>query len=152
MVWLCIAPRERRKRFFLVVQAKVTSIAKWPNYRDYSILLFFSMGNHNYKMIILQLYLGDHKWRFHSKFIKLFLWAITDTIAGIPVEGKSSECLICMKYRIIILIIIISLGQICMHACIHARANTRAHARIRTRTREHTCTPPHPSPPSPFAA
>ena len=34
-------------------------------------------------------------------------------LAGIPVKGKSSVCLICMKYRIIILIIIIiSLGQI----------------------------------------
>ena len=30
----------------------------------------------------------------------------------VPVEGKSSVCVICMKYRIIILIIINSLGQI----------------------------------------
>ena len=59
-------------------------------------------------------------------------------LAGIPVEGKSSECLICMKYRIIILIIIIiSLGQILYrilqthHACTHASAHTR--------TRAHTC-------------
>ena len=62
-----------------------------------------------------------------------------------------------MKYRIIILIIIIiSLGQICYrilqthHACtharmhtraharIHARAHTRAHARVRTRVHVHT--------------
>ena len=28
-------------------------------------------------------------------------------LAGVPVGGKSSVCLICMKYRIIILIIII---------------------------------------------
>ena len=65
--------------------------------------------------------------------------------AGIPVEGKSSECLICIKYRILILIIIIiSLGQIFYrilqthHACTHARAHTRAHAQ--------------PSPASPSAA
>ena len=65
-----------------------------------------------------------------------------------PVEGKSSECLICMKYWIIILIIIISLGQICYHilqthhACTHARVHTRTCARIHARvhTREHTCT------------
>ena len=65
----------------------------------------------------------------------------------IPVEGKSSdsECLICMKYMIIILIIIIiSLGQIFYrilqthHACTHARARTRAHTQ-----------PSPPSPPSP---
>ena len=48
-------------------------------------------------------------------------------LASIPVEGKSSEYLICMKYRIIILIIIISLGQIFYrilqthHACTHSR-------------------------------
>ena len=38
---------------------------------------------------------------------------ILNYISRVPVEGKSSVCLICMKYRIIILIIIIiSLGQI----------------------------------------
>ena len=68
----------------------------------------------------------------------------------VPVEGKSSVCLICMKYRIIILIIIIiNLGQILLsfiantsrtHALIHARthAYTRTHARTRTRTRIRT--------------
>ena len=72
-------------------------------------------------------------------------------LAGIPVEGKSPEYLICKKSRIIILIIIIiSLGQIyCSkhithahtHARIHARAHTRAHACIQTRahTRAHAC-------------
>ena len=57
-------------------------------------------------------------------------------------------CLICMKYRIIILIIIIlSMGKISLsyiantsrtHASMHAR--TRTHARSHARTR----TPPHP--------
>ena len=80
-------------------------------------------------------------------------------LAGIPVEGKSSsECLICMKYRIIILIIIFSLGQIfyrilqthhaCTHAGVHTRTrayacactHTRTRAHARTRTREHMCT------------
>ena len=65
-------------------------------------------------------------------------------LAGIPVDGKSSECLICMKYMIIILIIIIiSLGQIFIfyrilqthHACTHARAHTRT--RVRTQARIH---------------
>ena len=60
-------------------------------------------------------------------------------------------CLICMKYRIII-IIIISLGKISlsyiantsrMHACTHARTRTHAH------TREHAH--PHPRRPSLFA-
>ena len=57
------------------------------------------------------------------------------SIVGIPVEGKSSECLICIKYRIIIVIlIIISLGQIFYrmlqtdHACTHAR--TRANVKF----------------------
>ena len=69
------------------------------------------------------------------------------SLAGIPVEGKSSDsqCLICMKYRIIILIIIIiSLGQIlyCIlqihHACAHARAHKRTRAHARACTRAHT--------------
>ena len=77
-------------------------------------------------------------------------------LAGIPVEGKSPECLICMKYRIIILIIIISLGQIFYrilqthHACTCARAHTHARTRMHTHvyTRAHT----QPSRPSPSAA
>ena len=91
--------------------------------------------------------------------------SLLHVLAGIPVEGKSSECLICMKFRIIILIIIISRGQIFYrilqthHACTHARGHTRMraytnararhaytheHAGIQAhthaRTREHTCT------------
>ena len=87
-----------------------------------------------------------------------------------------------MKYRIIILIIIISLGQILYrilqthhactharvhtrkraHACAHTHASTRAHARPRAHTRAHARTRAHtharthmhtqPSPPSPCAA
>ena len=54
----------------------------------------------------------------------------------VPVEGKSSVCLICMKYRIIFLInIIISLGQILL-SCI---ANTSS-MRVRTHTRAHAPT------------
>ena len=66
----------------------------------------------------------------------------------VPVEGKSLVCLICMKYRIIILIIIIiSLGQILLsyiantsrtHACqrtrAHACASTHTHRRRHRRT------------------
>ena len=54
----------------------------------------------------------------------------------VPVEGKSSERLICMKYNIIILIIIISLGQI-LYGII---ANT---SRMHTRTRTHGCIRAH---------
>ena len=70
-------------------------------------------------------------------------------LAGIPTEGKSSECLICMKYRIIILIIIIiSLGQIFYrilqthHTCTHARTRAHMHAftHVRTSMRTHTHT------------
>ena len=75
------------------------------------------------------------------------------------IELKSSECLICMKYRIIILIIIIiSLGQIFYrilqrhHACTHARAHkrTRAHACAHKRARIRIFA--QQSPPSPSAA
>ena len=80
-------------------------------------------------------------------------------LAGIPVKGKSSACLICMKYRIIILIIIISLGQIFyriantsrmhtgtrrpstyMHAptYMHARTCVRTHTYTHARTLAHT--------------
>ena len=75
------------------------------------------------------------------------LWQALDVLAGIPAEGKSSVCLICMKYRIIILIIIIiSLDKILSsyiantsrtHACTDVRtrilAHTRAHAHPHTR-------------------
>ena len=40
------------------------------------------------------------------------LFCVLCILAGVPVGGKSSVCLICMKYRIIILIIIIKrLGE-----------------------------------------
>ena len=54
----------------------------------------------------------------------------------VPVEGKSSLCVICMKYRkMILIIIIISLGQILLSYI----ANTsRTHARMHTNTRAHT--------------
>ena len=56
----------------------------------------------------------------------------------VPVEGKSSVCLICMKYMILIFIII-SLGQILLSYI----ANTsRTHACPRTRA--HACASTHP--------
>ena len=60
------------------------------------------------------------------------------TTSRVPVEGKSSVCLICLKYRIIILIInIISLGQILLSYI----ANTsRPHARVRMHMHAHTHT------------
>ena len=72
----------------------------------------------------------------------------------VPVEGKSSVCLICMKYKLIILIIIIiSLVQILlsyiantsrMHACTHARMHAHTHARTYACTHVHTYAPPSP--------
>ena len=56
----------------------------------------------------------------------------------VPVEWRSSVCLICMIYRIIILIIIIiSLGQILV-SYIANTSRTHAHARAHTHSRTHT--------------
>ena len=65
---------------------------------------------------------------------------ISSETSRLPVEGKSSACLICMKYRIIILIIIIiSLGQILVsYIAYTSRTHARAHARAHTRARAHT--------------
>ena len=90
------------------------------------------------------------------------------SLAGrpIPVEGKSLECVIGMEYRIIILIIMISLGQIFYHilqthhacaytyvrtACACAHTHTHAppaHSRMCARTppahaRIHACAHAH---------
>ena len=78
-------------------------------------------------------------------------WIITTS--RVPVEGKLSVCLICMKYRIIsFIIIIISLGQMLIsyiantsrtHAPTHPR--THAHTHRCARTCANACTPPpHP--------
>ena len=57
---------------------------------------------------------------------------------GYPLRGKSSVCLICMKYRIIILIIIIiSLGQILL-SYIANTSRTHACASTHRRRRRHT--------------
>ena len=65
----------------------------------------------------------------------------------VPLEGKSSVCLICMKYRIIfVIIIIISLGQmlssyIANTSRTHARTHERTHAHACARTRANACIP-----------
>ena len=61
----------------------------------------------------------------------------------VPAEGRSSVCLICMKYRIIFLIIIIiSLGQILLSYIANtSRTHERTHAHTpRARTPPHTHT------------
>ena len=60
----------------------------------------------------------------------------------VPVEGKSSVCLICIKYRIIILdIIIISLGQILLSNIANtSRTHARMHAPPHNHTHTHTTT------------
>ena len=79
------------------------------------------------------------------------IWHFTLRIkytSRVPVEGKSSVCLICMKYRIIILIIIIiCLGQILLSyientSRTYARTHAHTRARTYTHTRAHTHTPP----------
>ena len=60
-------------------------------------------------------------------------YALLSNTRRVPVDGKSSVCLSCMKYRIIILIIvIISLGQILLS---YIADTSRTHAR--TCMREH---------------
>ena len=66
----------------------------------------------------------------------------------VPDEGKSSVCLICMKYRIIIVIvIIISMGQTLLsyiantshtHARMHPRVHALTHVRVHTHRRRRT--------------
>ena len=87
----------------------------------------------------------------HNVF-SVFPSIICNNLAGIPVEGKSPVCMICMKYRIIILIIYlvkIFLSYIAntsrTHARYHARTHAHMYARMHTpahacaRTRAHTC-------------
>ena len=61
-------------------------------------------------------------------------------LAYIPAEGKSSVCLICMKYRIIILIIIIiSLDKILSSYIANtSRTHGRTHAHTRVHAHPHT--------------
>ena len=67
----------------------------------------------------------------------------------VPVEGKSSVCVICMKYyRIIVLIIIIiSLGQIISYMANTSRTHgvARMYARVHTHARAQAHPPPSPS-------
>ena len=68
-------------------------------------------------------------------------------LAGYPLRGNHQCRLICMKYKIIFLIIIIiSLGQILLSyiantSRTHARTDARTHARIQTRTNRRAHTP-----------
>ena len=88
---------------------------------------------------------------------KIVVWQIMCT-SRVPVESKSPVCVICMKYRIILLIIIIiSLGQIILsymantsrtHACIYARTHTHTRAHTRAHTHVHTRAHAHARPPT----
>ena len=66
----------------------------------------------------------------------------------VPVEGKSSMCLICMKYNysiIILIIIIISLGKMLLsYIAIHI-THVRMHARAHTLTLAKRTPPPPPT-------
>ena len=69
----------------------------------------------------------------HSNYLNILT-------SRVPLEGKSSGCLICMKYRkIILIIIIISLGQILFSYIANTSRThkwTYTHTRVRTHTRE----------------
>ena len=73
-----------------------------------------------------------------KQFPQSFLKPTINNIRGISrvsVEGKSSVCVICMKYRIIVLIIIIiSLGQIIL-SYIYMANTSRTHTHTRTHSR-----------------
>ena len=63
-------------------------------------------------------------------------------LAGIPAEGKSSVCLICMKYRItILIIIIISLDKI-LSSYIANTSRTHRLTHVHTRVHAHPDTRP----------
>ena len=62
------------------------------------------------------------------------LYRAVISTSRVPVEGKSSVCLICVKYRIFLIIIIISLGQILSSYILQIH-----HALTNGRTRVHTC-------------
>ena len=71
-------------------------------------------------------------------------WVAFISTSRVPVGGKSSVCLICMKYRIIILIIFhyqpgSNIIIVYWKHVTHAR--TRARARAHTRTHTHTAEP-----------
>ena len=68
--------------------------------------------------------LRTHK---HTHAAKLVV-RILHILAGVPVGGKSSVCLICMKYRIIILIIIIKRPGEILLSYIANTSRTRTHA------------------------
>ena len=82
----------------------------------------------------------------------IFLTVLIISTRRVPVEGKSSVCLIFIKYMILILIIIIiSLGQIYYyrilqqthHARTHALARAHTHARVHTHTHTPLSPPPY---------
>ena len=110
------------------------------------------MGLHVSSAVILKtisilyvLYVLALQWSW-----KLYTLCITRQV---PVEGKSSLCLICLKYRIIILVfyhyqpgsnITIVYCKHITHARMHAHACMHMHARACARTHIHTHTPPSP--------
>ena len=73
--------------------------------------------------------------------IKLVCESITHT-SRVPVEGKSSVCAISMKYRkIILIVIIIRLGQILLSYIVNtSRTHAHTHTRIHSRTHTHQST------------
>ena len=111
-----------------------------PSPMSFNPLLLFFTGEYPYNCPHPLCSEYHHRQCFRCKrnALRYFNYLITRRV---PVEGKlSSVCLICMKYRIIILIIIIiSLGQILLSyiantSCTHACQRTRAHACASTHT------------------
>ena len=65
---------------------------------------------------------------FANAFLYLSNYHHLSSLAGVPVGGKSSVCLICMKYMIIILIIIIKRPGEILLSYIANTSRTRTHA------------------------
>ena len=84
-------------------------------------------------------YVGHGGENVHAATFKL--------TSRVPVDGKSSVCVICMKYRIIFLIIIfISLGQIILSYMANTsrtHAGTHAHTRAPAHTHRRAHGPTH---------
>ena len=85
------------------------------------VSIFIHIRCHSHLVILLVLLLVLLSLSFLVGLIILIL-------AGVPVGGKSSVCLICMKYRIIILIIIIKRPGEILLSYIANTSRTRTHA------------------------
>ena len=112
-----------------------------------------SHNNKQYKQLLemyllyLECVVANNKMYCSYVIILVELNKLAGSRWRVPVRGKSSVCLICMKYRIIMLIIIIiSLCQILLSYISNTSRPPHARVRTRTRSRAHTHAPTHARP------